>query len=140
MERTVQTFKKQHIDLLFLCAGVGLMQPFEQAQSLDNYRHIMDVDFYGAIYCTHYALPYLKNAHGHVCVISSLQGKFAVPNRTGYAASKHALHGFYNCLRIELQGRVDVTLVCPGVSCARTLFFDLFFSMLRILARTLSLP
>lgn len=102
------------IDLLILAAGVGLMENFEDARSLDNYRKIMDVNLFGAVACVHYALPALKRAQGHICAISSLQGKFSVPGRTGYSASKHAMVGFFHALRVELKNRVGVTLVYPG--------------------------
>jgi len=63
----------------------------------------MQVNYLGAVYCTHYALPYLKANRGLLVAISSLCGKTAVPTRTGYVASKHAMQGFFDTLRIELR-------------------------------------
>jgi short-subunit dehydrogenase len=69
----------------------------------------MQVNYLGAVYCTHYALPYLKASRGLLVAISSLSGKTAVPTRTGYVASKHAMQGFFDTFRIELRGTgVDV--------------------------------
>jgi short-subunit dehydrogenase len=113
IDRTVEKFGK-NIDYLYLCAGVGLDQMFEEAKDLTNYRSIMEINYFGAISCTQHALPYLKNAHGHICVISSLQGKFAIAERTGYSASKHAVNGFFHSLRAEMSGKIYVTVICPG--------------------------
>ena len=69
----------------------------------------------GAVYCTHFALPHLKKSRGLLVAVSSLTGKTGVPTRTGYAASKHAMQGFFDSLRIELHGGgVDVLVVSPG--------------------------
>jgi NAD(P)-dependent dehydrogenase (short-subunit alcohol dehydrogenase family) len=74
----------------------------------------MRVNYFGSLYCTHATLPHLKQSKGLIVVVSSLAGKTGVPTRTGYAASKHALHGFFDSLRIELLGAgVDVTIICP---------------------------
>jgi short-subunit dehydrogenase len=67
------------------------------------------------VYCTHHALPYLREARGRLVGISSLAGRTGVPTRTGYAASKHAMTGFFDSLRIELEGSgVTVTMIYPG--------------------------
>jgi len=69
----------------------------------------------GAVYCTRHALPYLRASRGLVVGIASLAGLTGVPTRTGYAASKHAMRGFFDSLRIELSGSgVDVTMIYPG--------------------------
>jgi short-subunit dehydrogenase len=66
-------------------------------------------------YCTHYALPYLKESQGLLVAISSLSGKTGIPTRSAYVASKHAMQGFFDTLRIELRGTgVDVLVVSPG--------------------------
>jgi short-subunit dehydrogenase len=73
------------------------------------------VNYLGAVACTHYALPHLQATRGRIVVVSSLTGKVGVPTRSGYAASKHALHGFFDSLRVELAGSgVSVTIACPG--------------------------
>lgn len=80
-------------------------------------RRLIDVNYYGSVDCTHFALPYLKkSSHAKILVVSSLAGKGGVPHRSGYCASKYALHGFYESLRQELSPKypIGITLVCPG--------------------------
>jgi short-subunit dehydrogenase len=75
----------------------------------------MKVNYLGAVYCTHYALPYLKASQGLLVAISSLCGKTGIPTRSGYVASKHAMQGFFDTLRIELRDTgVDVLVISPG--------------------------
>ena len=78
-------------------------------------RRVMEVNFLGALHCTHESLPDLLDRGGMVIAISSVAGFSPLLARTGYAASKHALHGFFDSLRSEVEGRgVDVMLVCPS--------------------------
>jgi NAD(P)-dependent dehydrogenase (short-subunit alcohol dehydrogenase family) len=78
-------------------------------------RKVMEVNFFGALNLTHSALPHLKVRNGSIAAISSVAGFAPLVGRTGYAASKHALHGFFDSLRSELsQAEVSVTLVCPS--------------------------
>jgi short-subunit dehydrogenase len=75
----------------------------------------MAVNYFGSLYCTQAALPQLMRHEGLIIVISSVAGFAPLVGRTGYAASKHALHGLFETLRAELRGTgVDVSLVCPG--------------------------
>jgi short-subunit dehydrogenase len=75
----------------------------------------MQVNYMGSVYCTFHALPWLRQSHGLIVGISSLAGRTGVPTRTGYAASKHAMTGFFDSLRIELDGSgVGVTMIFPG--------------------------
>lgn len=91
------------------------MGKFEKVEDLSIFEKIMQVNYLGSVYCTHYALPHLKKSRGLLVAISSLTGKFGVPTRTGYAASKHAMQGFFDSLRVELRGTgVDVSIVSPG--------------------------
>ncbi len=88
---------------------------FDEIQDLALIEQIMRVNYFGSIYCTYYALPYLKETRGRIVGISSLAGKTGVPTRSGYAASKHAMAGFFDTLRIELaDAGVSVTMVYPG--------------------------
>ena len=74
----------------------------------------MRVNYLGCVWLTHFALPELKRSRGQIVAVASLAGLTGVPTRTGYAASKHALIGFCDSLRIELGGTgVDVTVVAP---------------------------
>ncbi|MGG6265395.1 SDR family oxidoreductase [Leptolyngbya sp. AN03gr2] len=103
------------IDCLVNNAGITMLSRFDQVTDLSVFEQVMQVNYLGAVYCTHYALPYLKRRRGLLVAISSLCGKTAVPTRTGYVASKHAIQGFFDTLRIELQGSgVDVLVVSPG--------------------------
>lgn len=78
-------------------------------------RRVMEVNFFGALHLTHAALPHLLASRGTVVAISSVAGFAPLVGRTGYAASKHALHGFFDSLRSEVEGEgVGVTLVCPS--------------------------
>lgn len=78
-------------------------------------RKVMEVNFFGALHCTHAALPDLVARRGMVIAISSVAGFAPLLARTGYSASKHALHGFFDSLRSELTGTgVGVLLVCPA--------------------------
>lgn len=76
----------------------------------------MDIDFIGTVALTKAVVPYMiKNKGGQIVVVSSLMGLFGAPMRSGYAAAKHALHGFFEALRAELYNdKVLVTIVCPG--------------------------
>jgi short-subunit dehydrogenase len=103
------------IDVLVNNAGIGAHFDFADTTDLGVFEQVMRVNYLGAVCCTHFALPYLRTSRGRVAVISSLAGKTGVPGRTAYAASKHALHGFFDSLRIELHGSgVSVTIVAPG--------------------------
>lgn len=113
IEETISKFGK--IDVLINNAGITMFSKFENIKDPDIFRKIMDVNYFGSVYCTFYALPYLKKSKGMIITISSLTGKGGVPTRTGYSASKHALVGFFDSLRIELmEYNVSVMLVFPG--------------------------
>ena len=112
VEKTVATFGK--LDMLINNAGLAVVALFREYPDLSLFRHAMDVNFYGAVHCTHYALPYLMQTKGRIVTISSLGGKGGLPANTSYTASKYALHGFYDSLRMELVPHgVSVTLICP---------------------------
>lgn len=102
------------IDALINNAGITMWTEFESLQSLDVLDQVMRVNYLGAAYLTHASLPHLRQSQGRLVVISSLAGLTGVPSRSGYAASKHAVNGFFDSLRIELQGSgVSVTIVAP---------------------------
>jgi len=103
------------IDVLVNNAGISAIARFEDVTDLSIFDQVMRVNYLGAVYCTYHALPYLKASKGLLVAISSLCGKQGVPTRSGYVASKHAMQGFFDTLRIELQGiGVDVLVVSPG--------------------------
>jgi dehydrogenase/reductase SDR family member 7B len=78
-------------------------------------RKVMDINFWGAVYCTKFALPHLLKNKGSVITVSSVSGIVGLPARTGYSASKFALDGFMQSLRIEtLKLGLHVAIVYPG--------------------------
>jgi short-subunit dehydrogenase len=103
------------LDTLVNNAGMSMWARFEDIRDVSVLERIMRVNYMGAVYCTRHALPYLRESHGRIVGISSLAGRTGVPTRTGYAASKHAMTGFFDSLRIELAGSgVTITMVYPG--------------------------
>jgi short-subunit dehydrogenase len=113
IERTVAEYSR--IDVLINNAGISMWARFDEISDLSLIEQIMRVNYFGSVYCTHYALPFLKETQGRIVGISSLTGKTGVPTRSGYAASKHAMAGFFDTLRIELADYgVSVTMIYPG--------------------------
>ncbi len=102
------------IDLLVNNAGISMNASFETLDP-DVLRIICEVNFFAAVDLTRLLLDALTESSGRILVMSSLTGLVGTPTRTAYSASKHALHGFFNALRVELRrSGVGVTLVCPG--------------------------
>ncbi|MGD1921932.1 MAG: SDR family oxidoreductase [Pleurocapsa sp.] len=113
IKASIETFNT--IDYLINNAGISMWTRFDCVEDLSLFERIMQVNYLGSVYCTHYALPHLKKSGGLLVAISSLTGKTGVPTRSGYAASKHAIQGFFDSLRIELENTgVDVLVVSPG--------------------------
>jgi short-subunit dehydrogenase len=112
VERAVARFDR--IDALVLNAGMSMWARFDEVEDLGIFESLMRVNYLGCVWLTHFALPELKRSRGQIVAVASLAGLTGVPTRTGYAASKHALIGFCDSLRIELGGTgVDVTVVAP---------------------------
>lgn len=104
-----------HIDMLINNAGIS--QRSEVKDTLFEVdKKIMEVNFLGAVALTKAVLPsMLERQSGQIAVISSVMGKLGTPRRSAYAASKHALHGWFDCLRAELHDQgIRVTIICPG--------------------------
>jgi len=102
------------LDILVHCAGLTHVSPFIETD-LDVYHRVMAVNFFGTVAFTKVALPMLLAQRGQIIVLSSVAGFSPVIGRTGYCASKYALHGFFEVLRAELHDRgVHVLLVCPS--------------------------
>lgn len=115
-KRLVQeSFNKYHrIDVLINNAGISMRAIFDGVD-LKVLRQVMDTNFWGAVYCTKYALPYLHKTCGSIVGISSIAGKKGLPGRVGYCASKFALEGFLETVRIEnMRKGLHVFTVCPG--------------------------
>ncbi len=103
------------VDTLINNAGFGIAARFSDMQDLTLFEKIMQVNFFGSVYCTHYALPYLKDTQGRLVGVSSLRGKFPSATADGYGASKHAMAGFFDSLRLEVaDSGVSVTMIYPG--------------------------
>jgi short-subunit dehydrogenase len=100
------------LDFLIANAGVSMWTRFDEAENLGLFRKLMEVNYLGAVHCVHPALPHLKQSGGVFVAISSIQGKVGVPLHTGYSAAKHALQGFCDALRMEVDADgVGVTTV-----------------------------
>jgi short-subunit dehydrogenase len=110
------------IDVLVNNAGVSAQALFADVQEGDLhwYEQLMKVNLWGAVWCTHAALPHLKASRGRIVAVSSLAGLVGVPGRTAYSATKFAMTGFFEALRGELKGSgVSVTIAFPGVVATR---------------------
>ena len=102
------------VDVLVNNAGVSMRALFADLD-LSVLRRLMDVNFWGTVYCTKYAIGELLRSKGSVVAVSSIAGYRGLPGRTGYSASKFAIHGFMESLRVEnLKTGLHVMLVCPG--------------------------
>lgn len=103
------------LDMLIANAGISMLSAFEDLEDLEPLERVLRVNFLGAVYCTRHALPHLIASQGRTVAVSSLTGLTGVPTRTGYAASKHAMRGFFDSLRIEVRRHgVSVTVAYPG--------------------------
>lgn len=102
------------VDVLVNNAGISHRSRFADTEA-SVLRRVMDVNFFGAVHCTGAALASITERRGLIVTISSVAGFAPLVGRTGYCASKHALHGFFDSLRTELRGSgVDVMMVCPS--------------------------
>lgn len=102
------------IDVLVNNAGITHLGPVVETRAA-VVRRVLEVNFFGAVHCTLAALPSLVERRGRIVVMSSIAGFAPLATRAGYAASKHALHGFFESLRAEhREGGLGVTLVCPS--------------------------
>ncbi|HSH50209.1 MAG TPA: SDR family oxidoreductase [Bacteroidales bacterium] len=112
MDKTLEKYGK--IDILLNNAGISMRALFNDVD-IDVIKKLMDVNFWGTVYCTKYALPHILQSKGSVVGITSIAGFHGLPGRTGYSASKFALHGFLETLRIEnLKNGLHVLIAAPG--------------------------
>jgi short-subunit dehydrogenase len=111
-DNTVETFGR--IDTLVANAGVTMWSRLDELEDWSALEKVMAVNYLGAAYCTMAALPYLRESRGRIVAVASIAGLTGVPERTGYSASKHAMVGFFDSLRIELEDTgVTVTVIAP---------------------------
>lgn len=112
IKNALVTFNK--IDILVNNAGLSMRALFNDLD-LSVLKNLMDVNFWGTVYCTKYALPEILKTQGSVIGVSSIAGYRGLPGRTGYSASKFAMNGFMESLRTELlKTGVHVMVACPG--------------------------
>jgi short-subunit dehydrogenase len=112
-EAAVQIFG--HVDILIHNGGISQRSLIKDTV-LDVDRRLMEVNYFGAVALTKFILPhFIRRKGGHFVVVTSLTGKFGTPFRSGYAASKHALHGFFDAVRAEhFADHIRVSMICPG--------------------------
>ena len=112
VEKTVERYGS--LNILVNNAGISMRASFNDV-NLKVLHRLMDVNFWGTVYCTKYALPYLVANKGSLVAISSVAGFHGLPGRTGYSASKFAIHGFMETIRIEnLKEGLHVMILAPG--------------------------
>ena len=112
IEQTVNKFER--IDVLVNNAGISMRALFSELE-INVIKKLMEVNFWGAVYCTKYALPYLLESKGSIVGVSSIAGYKGLPARAGYSSSKFALNGFLETIRIEnMKSGLHVLIACPG--------------------------
>ncbi len=110
------------IDVLICNAGISMRALLDDVE-LDVLKRLMEVNFWGTVYCVKYALPWLQKSKGTIVGVSSVAGIHGLPGRTGYSASKYAMTGFLETVRIEnLHKGVHVMIACPGFTASNVRF------------------
>ncbi len=103
---SIENFGK--IDGLVLNAGISMWARFEDITDISFFKNLMDVNYHGAVNCVHAALPHLKESSGKIISCSTAQALMGFPSHSGYAASKHALHGFLSTIAIENKSEISI--------------------------------
>jgi short-subunit dehydrogenase len=112
VEKTVEKYGT--VNILVNNAGLSMRASFNEV-NLKVLQRLMNVNFWGTVYCTKHALPYLVANRGSLVGVSSVAGFHGLPGRTGYSASKFAIHGFLETIRIEnLKNGLHVMVIAPG--------------------------
>ena len=120
IKQAVLTFSR--IDVLINNAGLSMRALFNDLD-LSVLKNLMDVNFWGTVYCSKYALPEILKTKGTIVGVSSIAGYRGLPGRTGYSASKFAMNGFLEALRTELlKTGVNVLVACPGFTSSNIRF------------------
>ncbi|MDD3108580.1 MAG: SDR family oxidoreductase [Alistipes sp.] len=110
------------VDILICNAGISMRALFDEVD-LSVLHRLMEVNFWGTVYCAKYALPYIQKSRGSIVGVSSVAGFHGLPGRTGYSASKYAMVGFLETLRIEnLKKGVHVMVAAPGFTASNVRF------------------
>ena len=112
MDKALEKFGR--IDVLVNNAGISMRAAFADIE-LDVLKKVMDVNFWGTVFCTRYAMGSILKSKGSIVGVSSIAGYKGLPGRTGYSSSKFAMHGFLESVRIEnLKNGIHVLIACPG--------------------------
>jgi len=112
INKTIEKFDR--IDILINNAGIS-MRSLIIDTDIEVIKKVMDVNYWGTVYCTKYALPHILETKGSIVAVSSIAGFKGLPARVAYSSSKFAVHGFIDVLRMEtLKKNVHVLLVAPG--------------------------
>ncbi|MFI3328423.1 MAG: SDR family oxidoreductase [Rikenellaceae bacterium] len=120
IERAIESFGR--IDILICNAGISMRALFDDCD-LEVLHRLMDVNFWGTVNCVKYALPHLQASQGSIVGVSSVAGLHGLPARTGYSASKYAMTGFLETIRIEnLKKGLHVMIACPGFTASNVRF------------------
>lgn len=120
IDTAVRTFGG--VDVLICNAGISMRAIFDDVD-LSVLHRLMDVNFWGTVNCCKFALPYLQRSKGSIVGVSSVAGLHGLPGRTGYSASKYAMTGFLETLRIEnLKKGLHVMIACPGFTASNVRF------------------
>jgi dehydrogenase/reductase SDR family protein 7B len=101
-----------HLDVLVNNAGISQRARASEA-SFESEKYLMQVNYFGPVYLTKLLLPHFAPKAG-IIITSSVVGLFGFPTRSTYAASKHALHGYFNTMALEEAERLQITIACPG--------------------------
>ncbi|MFI3302210.1 MAG: SDR family oxidoreductase [Rikenellaceae bacterium] len=110
------------VDILICNAGLSMRALFDDLD-LEVMHKLMDVNFWGCVNCVKAALPYIQASKGSIVGVSSVAGLHGLPARTGYSASKYAMTGFLETIRIEnLKKGVHVMITCPGFTASNVRF------------------
>lgn len=120
IDHAVERFGR--IDILICNAGISMRALLDDVE-IEVLRRLMDVNFWGTVYCTKFALPWLQRSRGSIVGVSSVAGLHGLPGRTGYSASKYAMTGFLETVRIEnLHRGLHVMVACPGFTATNVRF------------------
>lgn len=112
IKQALVTFER--VDILINNAGISMRALFNDTD-IKVLKSVMDVNFWGTVYCTKYALPEILKTKGSIVGVSSIAGYKGLPGRSGYSASKFAMNGFLDALRVEnLKTGVHILTACPG--------------------------
>lgn len=104
-----------HLDYLVNNAGIAPRSMVKDCEDFSSFVPVMDINFWGSVYCTQYAIPHLKKNKGKIVVMASIAPWLSTPKLSFYNASKAAMVSFYETLRTECGSLIGITIVTPGL-------------------------